>query len=113
MGNFCATRFDDFFFVKLPLKQNLQGRLLAARINILPFFFLKWRRSLTQRKIHARFRQLNIARHAQKKNQIAAVTHMGEIKHDTRIRLQLAEVTYMLRLRASDSRKIESTEESL
>ena len=32
---------------------------------------------------------------------------------DARIRLQLAEVTYMLRLRASDSHKIESAEESL
>ena len=32
---------------------------------------------------------------------------------DARIRLQLAEVTYTLRLRASDSRQIESVEESL
>ena len=34
------------------VKPHLHGRLLAARIDILPFFFLKSRRSLTRRKIH-------------------------------------------------------------
>ena len=36
----------------IDVKPHLHGRLLAARINILPFFFLKSRRPLTRRKIH-------------------------------------------------------------
>ena len=49
------------------IKPHLHGRLLAARIDILPFFFLKSRRSLTRRKIHVRFRLCDIARHAPQK----------------------------------------------
>ena len=41
--------------IQITLKLHLHGPLLAARIDILPFFFLKSRRSLTRRKIHARF----------------------------------------------------------
>ena len=37
---------------KIAFKPHLHGRLLAARIDILPFFFLKSRRSLTRHKIH-------------------------------------------------------------
>ena len=63
----------------ISLKPHLHGRHLAARIDILSFFFLKSRRSLTRRKIHARYSLRDIARHAPKKNQIAAVTHTGGI----------------------------------
>ena len=49
------------------IKPHLHGRVLAARIDILPFFFLKSRRSLTRRKIHVRFCLRDIARHAPKK----------------------------------------------
>ena len=43
------------------------GRLLTARIDILPFFFLKSRRSLTRRKIHVWFCLRDIARYAPRK----------------------------------------------
>ena len=49
------------------LKPHLHGRLLAARIDILPFFFLKSRRSLTRRKIQVWFCLRDIARHAHRK----------------------------------------------
>ena len=49
------------------VKPHLHGRLLAARIDILPFFFLKSRRSLTRHKIYLRFSLRDIARHAPKK----------------------------------------------
>ena len=45
-------------------KLYLHGRLLAARICILLFFFLKSQRSLTRRKIHEKFCLSDIARHA-------------------------------------------------
>ena len=48
------------------LQLHLHGRVLAARIDILPFLFLKSRRSLTRRKIHMRFCLRDIARHAPK-----------------------------------------------
>ena len=60
-------------------KLHLHGRLLSARIEILPFFFFKSRKSLTRRKIHERFCLRSIATHAPKKNQTAAVIHTGEI----------------------------------
>ena len=53
--------------MRLGLEPHLHGRLLAARIDILPFFFLKSRRSLTRRTIHVRFCLRDIARHAPKK----------------------------------------------
>ena len=62
------------------------GRLLAARIGILLFFFLESPRSLTRRKI--RVRQLSpntgkirgtIIPDTTQKNQVAAVTHTGRI----------------------------------
>ena len=95
------------------LKPHLHGRLLAARIDILPFFFLKSRRSLTQRKIHVRFSLHDIAKHAPKKIKSEQSLTRERFYRSARIRLQLAEVTYTLRLRASDSRQIESAEESL
>ena len=49
------------------VKPHLPGRLLAAIIDILPFFFLKSRRSLTRRKIHVWFCLRDIARHAPRK----------------------------------------------
>ena len=52
---------------KNTIKPHLHGRVLAARIDILPFFFLKSRRSLTRRKIHLRFCLCDIARHAPQK----------------------------------------------
>ena len=66
------TNFNDFFVLKkiamfVTLKPHLHGRLLAARIDILPFFFLKLRTSLTRRKMHVRFCLRDIARHAPKK----------------------------------------------
>ena len=89
------------------------GRVLGARIDILPFFFLKSRRSLTRRKIHVRFSLRDIVRHAPKKIKSQQSFTRERFYRDARIRLQLAEVTYMLRLRASDSRQIESAKESL
>ena len=56
------------------LKPHLHGRLLAARIDILPFFFLKSRRSLARRKIYARFCLRQYRQTRPQKNQIAAVT---------------------------------------
>ena len=53
--------------LKLTLKLHLHGRLLAVRIDILPVFFLKLRRSVTRREIQVRFRLRDIARHAQQK----------------------------------------------
>ena len=53
-------------------------RLLADRIDILPFFFLKSRESFTQRKIVVKFCLKDIAVRLQK-HQSAAVTHTGEI----------------------------------
>ena len=63
----------------LIFKPHLHGRVLAARIDILSFFFLKSRRSLTRAQdsreiLSARYRQTR-----NPKNQIAAVTHTGEI----------------------------------
>ena len=95
------------------LKPHLHGRVLAAIIDILPFFFLKSRRSLTRRKIHVRFCLCDIARHAPQKIKSQQSLTRERFYRDARIRLQLAEVTYTLRLRASDSHKIESAEESL
>ena len=97
----------------MAFKPHLHGRVLAARIDILPFFFLKSRRSLTRRKIHARFCPRDIARHAPQKIKSQQSLTRERFYRDPRIRLQLAEVTYTLRLRASDSPKIESAEESL
>ena len=97
----------------MSIKPHLHGRLLAARIDILPFFFLKSRRSLTRRKIHVRFCLRDIARHAPQKIKSQQSLTRERFYRDARIRLQLAEVTYTLRLRASDSRQIESAEESL
>ena len=94
-------------------KPHLHGRLLAARIDILPFFFLKSRRSLTRRKIHVRFCLRDFARHAPKKIKSQQSLTRKRFYRDARIRLQLAEVTYTLRLRASDSCQIESAKESL
>ena len=54
-------------YVNKALKLQLHGRRLPVRIDILPFFFLKSRRSLTWRKIHVKFRLRDIARHAPKK----------------------------------------------
>ena len=85
-----------------PLKPHLHGRLLAARIDILPFFFLKSRRSLTRRKIHVRFCLRDIARHAPNKIKSQQSLTRKRFYRDACIRLQLAEVTYTLRLRASD-----------
>ena len=95
------------------LSLHLHGRLLAARIDILPFFFLKSRRSLTRRKIRVRFSLRDIARHASKKIKSQQSLPRERFYRDARIRLQLAEVTYTLRLRASDSRQIKTAEESL
>ena len=53
-------------------------RLLADRIDILPFFFLESPKSFTQRKIVVKFCLKDIAVRLQK-HQIAAVTHTGEI----------------------------------
>ena len=86
------------------IKPHLHGRLLAARIDILPFFFLKSRRSLTWRKIHLRFCLRDIVRHAPQKIKSQQSLTRERFYRDARIRLQLAEVTYTLRLRASDSR---------
>ena len=70
-GRLLAARIDilPFFFLKSrrSLKPHLHGRLLAARIDIVPFFFLKSRRSLTRRKIHVWFCLRDIARHAPRK----------------------------------------------
>ena len=79
----------------------------------MPFFFLKSRRSLTRRNIHVRFILRDIARHAPKKIKSQLSLTRKRFYRDARIRLQLAEVTYTLRLRASDWRQIESAEESL
>ena len=98
---------------KCGFKPHLHGRLLAARIDILPFFFLKSRRSLTRRKIHVRFSLRDIARHAPIKIKSQQSLTRKRFYRDARIRLQLAEVTYTLRPRASDLRQIESAEESL
>ena len=57
------------------LKPHFHGRLLAARIDILPFFFLKSRRSLTRRKIHAWFCLRDIARHATEKSNRSSHSH--------------------------------------
>ena len=57
------------------LKPHLHGRLLAARIDILPFFFLKSRRSLTRRTIHVRFSLRDIARHAPEKSNRISHSH--------------------------------------
>ena len=57
------------------IKPHLHGRLLAARIDILPFFFLKSRRSLTRRKIHVKFCLRDIARHAPKKSNRSSHSH--------------------------------------
>ena len=67
----------------------------------------------TRRKIHVRFCLRGIARHARKKIKSQQSFTRVRFYRDAHIRLQLAEVTYTLRLRASDSRKIESAEESL
>ena len=98
---------------KCGLKPHLHGRVLAARIDILPFFFFKSRWSLTRRKIHVRFCPRDIARHAPKNIKSQQSLTRERFYRDARIRLQLAVVTYTLRLRASDSHKIESAEESL
>ena len=74
-------------------KLHLHGRLLAARIDILPFFFLKSRRSLTRRKIHVRFCLRDIARHARKKIKSQQSFTRVRFYRDAHIRLQLAEVT--------------------
>ena len=66
------TWFNDASVV---LKPHLHGRLLGARIDILPFFFLKSRRSLTRRKIQVRFALCNIARHAPKKSNGSTHSH--------------------------------------
>ena len=97
----------------MSLKPHLHGRVSAARIDSLPFFFLKSRRSLTRCKIHVRFGLRDIARHAPRKIRSQQSLTREGFYSDDRIRLQLAEVTYTLRLRASDSHKIESAEESL
>ena len=97
----------------LHIKPHLHGRVLAGRIDILPFFFLKSRRSLTRHKIHVRFCLRDIARHAPQKIKSQQSLTRERFYRDARIRLQLAEVTYTLRLRASDSHKIEMAEESL
>ena len=97
----------------ITFKPHLHRRLLAARIDFFPFFFLKSRRSLTWRKIYVRFTLLDIARHAPKKIKSQQSLTRERFQRNARIRLQLAEVTYTLRLRASDSRKIELAEESL
>ena len=57
------------------LKPHLHSQLLAARIDILPFFFLKSRRPLTRREIHVRFCLRNIARHAPKKSNRSSHSH--------------------------------------
>ena len=72
---------------------HLHGRLLATRINILPFFFLKSRRSLTRRKIQVWFCLRDIARHAPKKIKSQQSLTRERFYRDARIRLQLAEVT--------------------
>ena len=99
--------------LKLTLKPHLHGRLFAARIDILPFCFLKSRRSLIRRKIHVRFCLRDIVRHAPKKIKSQQSLTRERFYRNARIRLQLAEVTFTLRLRASDSHKIGSAEESL
>ena len=98
---------------RVAVKLHLHGRLLAARIDSLPFFFLKSRRSLTRRKIHVRFCLRDIARHAPKKIKSQQSLTRERFYRDARILLQIAEVTYTMRLRASDSHKIDSAEESL
>ena len=87
---------------EVDFKPHLHGRLLAARIDILPFFFLKSRRSLTRHKIHVRFCLRDIARHAPKKIKSQQSLTRKRFYRDARIRLQLAKVTYTLRLLASD-----------
>ena len=57
------------------LKLHLHGRLLSARIEILPFFFFKSRRSLTRRKIHKRYCLRGIVTHAQKKSNRSSHSH--------------------------------------
>ena len=52
---------------KLTFKLHLHGRLLAARIDILLFFFLKSCGTLTWRKIHVRLSLRDIARRAPQK----------------------------------------------
>ena len=60
-----------------------------------------------------RFCLRDIARHAPQKIKSRQSLTRERFYRDARIWLQLAEVTYTLRLRASDSHKIESAEESL
>ena len=106
----------DSCYKLLPIvsvKLHLHGQLLAARIDILPFFFLKSRRSLTRRKIYVRFCQRDFARHAPKKIKPHQSLTRERFQRDARKRLQFSEVTYTLRLHASDSRLIEAVEESL
>ena len=103
----------EYNLLFLYIKPHLHGRLLAARIDILLFFFLKSPTSLTQRKNHVKFCLRDIARHAPKKIKSQQSLTRKRFQRDARIRLQLAEVTQTLRLRASDSRQIESAEESL
>ena len=59
----------------MSFKPHLHGRDLAARIDILPFFFLKSLWSLTRRKIHVRFCLRDIARHAPKKSNRSSHSH--------------------------------------
>ena len=60
-----------------------------------------------------RFSLRDIAKHAPQKIKSQQSLTRKRFYRDARIRLQLAEVTYTLRLRASDSRQIESAEQSL
>ena len=110
LGNLIIDQSSHCDFI---VKPHLHGRVLAARIDILPFFFLKSPRSLTRRKTHVRFCLRDIARHAPQKIKSRQSLTRERFYRDARIWLQLAEVTYTLRLRASDSHKIESAEESL
>ena len=56
-------------------KLHLHARLKAVRIDILPFFFLKSRRSFTWHKIHVRFSLCHITRHAPKKSNHSSHSH--------------------------------------
>ena len=81
-------------------KRYLHGRVLAARTDILLFFFLKSRRSFTRRKIHVRSLS-TLPDTPPKKANRSSHSH----GRDFNATLAYAQVTYTLRLRASDSRK--------
>ena len=64
---FFCSKLNKIILKKICFKLHLHGRVLAARIDILPFCFLKSHWSSTRRKIYVRFNLRNIAKHAPQK----------------------------------------------